>query len=69
MASALGMDLETLCWKVRREIEEGWTLEQDVCRQEEPKRGRPKKSEKSSESLHPVPVTTAPSELQKNVEQ
>ena len=59
MAQALEMDLETLCWKVHREIKEGWTPAQDVCHQEETKPGRPKKSEAEHPpaKMHSAPLS------------
>ena len=65
MASTLGMDLETLCWKVRREIEEGWTPEEDVCYQEDSKPGRRKKR---TENVQPLP-DTEPGKAEKNMRQ
>ena len=64
MAEALGTDLETLCWKVQKELEGGWTLAQDICHQEEAKSGRPRKRNKEESQLVPQP---APSESQKNL--
>lgn len=69
MAEAMNMNFADLCWNVQRELAAGWTLEQDICHQEEPKRGRPKKIEKDSEIVPPVPVTTAHSEHEKNIAQ
>lgn len=62
MASSLGMDLETLCWKVRREIEEGWTPEQDVCHQED---GKPGRRKKRAEGAQP-PSQSASGKAEKN---
>ena len=45
IAAALAIDIEVLFWKTRREIEEGWTLEQDIANlASRTKAGRPPKN-------------------------
>lgn len=54
MACALGMDLETLCWKVHRELKEGWSLSEDIYNLEQNKPGRPRKNDKKSDNSLPL---------------
>ena len=59
MAAAIGMDLASLCFHVQKELEEGWTLEDDFKPEDSspgPKSGRGKrKGHKSDSKVTPVP--------------